>query len=327
MTRKNDPAVTWIVLAVFFGIIALGLIIGLLIGHWVYMLLLSIPFAVLGAMFILARRAETAAYTQIEGQPGAAFAALGTIRRGWTFAQEPVAVDPRTQDMVFRGVGRPGVVLVGEGPASRIGKLLESERKRTARVISGAPITLIQVRRRRGPGPAAQAAARRPEAPPEADQAGGRRGQQAPHRPRWHQAARAEGRRPDARPPRPQGHARPLIRPDGPSLEPQHALPPAGAQPGRGGPDGPGRRLRRGAAHARAARGRRRRRHGSRRRRRTGGDAPGRGPAPTSRLRYVVGDALDAVDLPGGRQFDLVTCYATLHHLDLEAGLSTAPRR
>ncbi|WP_456824206.1 DUF4191 domain-containing protein [Cellulomonas sp. P5_E12] len=145
MTRKNDPAVTWIVLAVFFGIIAVGLVIGLLINHWVYVLLLSIPFAALGAMFILARRAETAAYTQIEGQPGAAFAALGTIRRGWTFAQEPVAVDPRTQDMVFRGVGRPGVVLVGEGPASRIGKLLESERKRTARVISGAPITLIQV--------------------------------------------------------------------------------------------------------------------------------------------------------------------------------------
>jgi hypothetical protein len=145
MTRKNDPAVTWIVLAVFFGIIALGLVIGLVIGHWLYVLLLSIPFAALGAMFILARRAETAAYTQIEGQPGAAFAALGTIRRGWTFAQEPVAVDPRTQDMVFRGVGRPGVVLVGEGPASRIGKLLESERKRTARVISGAPITLIQV--------------------------------------------------------------------------------------------------------------------------------------------------------------------------------------
>ena len=145
MTRKNDPAVTWIVLAVFFGIIVVGLVIGLLINHWVYVLLLSIPFAALGAMFILARRAETAAYTQIEGQPGAAFAALGTIRRGWTFAQEPVAVDPRTQDMVFRGVGRPGVVLVGEGPASRIGKLLESERKRTARVISGAPITLIQV--------------------------------------------------------------------------------------------------------------------------------------------------------------------------------------
>ncbi|GIG19804.1 hypothetical protein Cch01nite_05280 [Cellulomonas chitinilytica] len=145
MTRRNDPAVTWIVLAAFFGIVVVGLVIGLLVGHWLYVLLLSLPFAVLGALFLLARRAETAAYTQIEGQPGASRAALGTIRRGWSFADEPVAVDPRTQDLVFRGVGRPGVVLIGEGPAPRIGRLLEQERKRTARVISGAPITLIQV--------------------------------------------------------------------------------------------------------------------------------------------------------------------------------------
>ena len=145
MTRKNDPAVTWVVIGVFFGIIALGVLVGLLISSVLYMTLLSVPFAVIGGMFVLARRAEKAAYANIEGQPGASRAALGTIRRGWTFTQEPVAVDPRTQDLVFRGVGRPGVVLVGEGPAPRIAKLLEAERKRTARVISGAPITLLQV--------------------------------------------------------------------------------------------------------------------------------------------------------------------------------------
>ncbi|MFI2752360.1 DUF4191 domain-containing protein [Cellulomonas sp. P22] len=144
MTRRNDPAVTWIVLAVFFGILAVGSVIGILIDKPVYVGLLSVPFAVLGAMFILARRAEASAYSQIEGQPGAARAALGTIRRGWNFPEEPVAVDPRTQDLVFRGVGRAGVVLIGEGPSPRIERLLESERKRTARVISGVPITLIQ---------------------------------------------------------------------------------------------------------------------------------------------------------------------------------------
>ncbi|MCC2313273.1 DUF4191 domain-containing protein [Cellulomonas xiejunii] len=145
ITRQSDPAVTWIMLAVFLGIVALGVVIGLLIDQLVYVLLLSVPFALLGGMFVLARRAETAAYTRIEGQPGASLAALGTLRRGWTFTQEPVAVDPRTQDLVFRGVGRPGVVLVGEGPSHRVGKLLEAERKRTARVVSGAPIHLIQV--------------------------------------------------------------------------------------------------------------------------------------------------------------------------------------
>ncbi|MDC7122492.1 class I SAM-dependent methyltransferase [Cellulomonas fimi] len=35
-------------------------------------------------------------------------------------------------------------------------------------------------------------------------------------------------------------------------------------------------------------------------------------------VTYVVGDALDALD---GEPFDLVTCYATLHHLPLEDGL------
>lgn len=35
-------------------------------------------------------------------------------------------------------------------------------------------------------------------------------------------------------------------------------------------------------------------------------------------LRYLAGDVLDT---PTGEQFDLVTCYATLHHLDLGAGL------
>ena len=144
MTRKQDPAVTWVMLAAFFGIVAVALVIGLLWGHVVYTLFLGLPFAALAAMFLLARRAETAAYAQIEGQPGASRAALGTIRRGWTFAEEPVAVDPRTQDLVFRGIGRAGVVLVSEGPKGRATKLLDTERKRTSRVLPNVPITLIQ---------------------------------------------------------------------------------------------------------------------------------------------------------------------------------------
>lgn len=144
MTRKQDPAVTWLMLAAFFGIVALALVIGQLWGQVIYTLFLGLPFGVLAAMFILARRAEAAAYSQIEGQPGASRAALGTIRRGWTFAEEPVAVDARTQDLVFRGIGRAGVVLVSEGPKARVTKLLDTERKRTARVLPNVPITLVQ---------------------------------------------------------------------------------------------------------------------------------------------------------------------------------------
>lgn len=145
LTRGIDPAVTWWILATFIGTVAVALGIGFLVGHVVYLLVMGVPFAMLAAMFVFSRRVEAAQYRTIEGQPGAASAALRTIRRGWTFTEEPVAVDPRTQDLVFRGVGRAGVVLVGEGTSGRVAKLLESEKKRTARAVSGAPIILLEV--------------------------------------------------------------------------------------------------------------------------------------------------------------------------------------
>lgn len=144
MTRKADPSVTWWLLLAFAGVLAVALAIGIATGHPVYATIVGLPMAVLAAMFILARKAERAAFSQIEGQPGAAGAALRVLRRGWTVEETPVALDPRTQDAVFRVVGRPGVVLVGDGPPHRIGKLLEAERRKVARVVPSVPIHLLQ---------------------------------------------------------------------------------------------------------------------------------------------------------------------------------------
>ncbi len=145
MTRSADPAVTWWMAGTFVGILAVGLVVGLVVHNVLYFTLLALPFGLIAAMFLLTRRAESAAYSRIEGQPGASLSALSTIRRGWTCAQEPVQFDPRTSDAVFRGIGRPGVVLVSEGPAHRVGRLVEAERKKVARVASGVPIIVIQV--------------------------------------------------------------------------------------------------------------------------------------------------------------------------------------
>lgn len=149
MTRRNDPKVTWLVIGAFLLVVAVCVGLGSLWnGNWITGLIIGIPFGVLAAMFLLTRRAEAAAYRQIDGQPGAARAALGSVRRGnWTFDDEPVAIEPRSQSMVFRGAGRAGVLLVGEGAASR--RLLEQEKKRTARVLPGVPITTLTV----GDGP------------------------------------------------------------------------------------------------------------------------------------------------------------------------------
>ena len=90
----------------------------------------------------MARRAERAAYAQLAGQPGAAGAALQNLRRGWNVEQEPVAVDPRTQDLVFRAVGRPGVVLRHRGPAAARQPAGRAERKRISRVlVPNVPVT------------------------------------------------------------------------------------------------------------------------------------------------------------------------------------------
>jgi hypothetical protein len=51
----------------------------------------------------------------------------------------------KNSDIVSRVVGRPGVVLVGEGPAQRISHLLANERKKTARWLPEVPIYEIQV--------------------------------------------------------------------------------------------------------------------------------------------------------------------------------------
>ena len=152
--RKADPTIPWWMLLAFLGVLAVGVGIGVLVGHWVYALVLSLPMAMLGATLVLSRMAERAAYRSLEGQPGAAGAALGALRRGWFFDQQPVAVDgargTRPEDVagaafVYRALGRPGVVLIGEGPDARRTKLLIQERKKVERVAPGVPVISLVV--------------------------------------------------------------------------------------------------------------------------------------------------------------------------------------
>jgi hypothetical protein len=143
MTRKSDPAAVWWMLLAFVGTVVIAFGIGVLIGHPIYVSIIGVMLGLLFAMAILARRAEGAAYAQLAGQPGAAGAALQGLRRGWNIEQQPVAIDPRTQDMVFRAVGRPGVVLVTEGPVPRVNRLAEQERKRLNRVLPNVPVAIV----------------------------------------------------------------------------------------------------------------------------------------------------------------------------------------
>ena len=143
MTRKMDPAVVWWMLLAFVVTLALSFGLGYLLGHPIYLTVIGLPLGVLAAMVVMARRAEKAAFASIAGQTGGTLAALQNIRRGWNVEQEPVAVDPRTQDLVFRAVGRPGIVLVTEGPLPRVNRLADTERKRLGKLVPGVPVTVL----------------------------------------------------------------------------------------------------------------------------------------------------------------------------------------
>ncbi len=149
--RRLDPSVVWWMVGAFLLVVAVFVGLGLLLGHPVYLSVLGVPSGLLAALVVMARRTERAAYGQLEGQAGGSGAALGALRRGWFYEQQPVAAEAaRAGDlagaaMAFRAVGRPGVVLILEGPRGRADRLGEKERKRIARVLPNVPVTVLRV--------------------------------------------------------------------------------------------------------------------------------------------------------------------------------------
>ncbi len=139
MTKQADPRIGLILLLTF--VVAGGiafLLTWLLLGGWLFPTLNGVLIGLLAALIVFGRRDQASAYKQIEGQPGAAAAALGMLRRGWK--TDPAVGFNKNQDIVHRVVGPPGVVLVGEGNPGRLKSLLANERRKHERVLSETPI-------------------------------------------------------------------------------------------------------------------------------------------------------------------------------------------
>mgnify|MGYP003334135469 CR=1 FL=1 len=147
ITKRSDPAIGRILLAWFVVFFAVGFaVFALLPGKgvigWVLAAIGGILAGTLAALIVFSRRAQRAAYGQMEGQPGAAAAALSMLRRGWKV--DPAVAFTRQQDVVHRVVGPPGIVLVGEGGSqARVRQLLTAERRKHERVLADFPVTEI----------------------------------------------------------------------------------------------------------------------------------------------------------------------------------------
>lgn len=118
-------------------------------GDWLSGILLTITTILstfLAFSLVLSRRAEKAAYDSWEGQAGATGAVLQTLlKRAWRGSDQPISVNPRSMDLVYRVVGKPGIVLVGEGKQAGAQSLVDSERKKLQKIAPGVPVHTVYV--------------------------------------------------------------------------------------------------------------------------------------------------------------------------------------
>lgn len=145
-TQSVDKATAPMMIgAILLSIVVFVLLSWLIFSSPWYGVFLGVAVGILAAMFILARKAERAAFDRIKDQPGAALAAMQSIRRGWNVTEEPVQVDPRSQKMLFRASGRPGIVVVAEDSSNLSLKLIDKERKAIGRVLPHDEVPVHQI--------------------------------------------------------------------------------------------------------------------------------------------------------------------------------------
>lgn len=125
------------------AIIVVFVIAGLLTGLAGVLIPVGVLLAVTAAMLLFGRFAQSAQYSAVDGKLGAAAAILQSMPGDWTVT--PGVAGNKTMDVVHRAVGRPGVILVGEGVPARVATLIANERKKTERVAHGVPVHEFQV--------------------------------------------------------------------------------------------------------------------------------------------------------------------------------------
>ncbi|MEJ1087435.1 DUF4191 domain-containing protein [Microbacterium sp. Mu-80] len=150
-TRDVYGWLPWAQIAILIAGVLIGLILGFLIGGGTVLSLVlwgitGLMLGILGAMILMTRLSTKAMYQKIDGMPGATGHVLSTsLGRRWQASDTPVGINPKTQEAVYRTIGRGGIVIVGEGTRGRLTRLINDERQKSQRVAHGVPITVLYV--------------------------------------------------------------------------------------------------------------------------------------------------------------------------------------
>jgi hypothetical protein len=143
IVHKDNPKALPLTALAAVAAIAIVIVVGFFLKQLLFTVPLAILVGVAVAMVLFGRFAQKAQYRMLDGQPGASLAILENMRGNWS-VNRAVAAN-RNMDIVHRVIGRPGVVLVGEGDPAGLRTLLAAEKKRVARVLYDVTIYDIQV--------------------------------------------------------------------------------------------------------------------------------------------------------------------------------------
>ena len=149
-TREAYPWLPWLLIGIVLVAAGVGVLIGFLIPPLVWWSVLlwgitGLMAGILAALMTMTRLSTKAMYRKIDGRPGAAGHVLSTsLGRNWQTSDMPVAVNPKTQEAVYRAIGRGGVVIVGEGARGRLTRLDErGAHRRCSGSRRAFPITVL----------------------------------------------------------------------------------------------------------------------------------------------------------------------------------------
>ena len=152
--RKEDKRLLPYMIGCLLGTAAIITGVGLLLGApWWGGLVFGLILGALVAMIFFARRVQSNVYKQADGTPGAAAWSLqnNQLRGKWRIT--PAVAGTSHLDAVHRVIGRPGIILIGEGATQRVKPLLAQEKKKIARVVGETPIYDIIVGNEEGQTP------------------------------------------------------------------------------------------------------------------------------------------------------------------------------
>ncbi|MEV4637386.1 DUF4191 domain-containing protein [Actinoplanes sp. NPDC049548] len=136
-TARQDKWFVPLIVAAVLIPLALTVLLVLLGFGWVW-IPVGVMVALLATLIVLNLRSNAAMMNAAEGQPGAAASIMENMRGDWRV--RPAASSTTQFDMVHVVIGRPGVILLGEGQAQRVRNLMGQEKRRLSKVIGNAPM-------------------------------------------------------------------------------------------------------------------------------------------------------------------------------------------